>query len=115
MEPSFDINSPAEFRSISLQIELKSINEFTREMKLDISWETLRPDFNDSMKRFSKKVKLPGFRPGKIPKDRLMQQFQPNIEAQFMDDNIQKYYFKALQEKGLVPINQAEILSLIHI
>ena len=28
MEPSFDINSPAEFRSISLQIELKSINEF---------------------------------------------------------------------------------------
>ena len=113
MEPSFDINSPAEFRSISLQIELKSINEFTREMKLDISWETLRPDFNDSMKRFSKKVKLPGFRPGKIPKDRLMQQFQPNIEAQFMDDNIQKYYFKALQEKGLVPINQAEI-SDVH-
>ena len=113
MEPSFDINSPAEFRSISLQIELKSINEFTREMKLDISWETLRPDFNDSMKRFSKKVKLPGFRPGKIPKDRLMQQFQPNIEAQFMDDNIQKYYFKALQEKELVPINQAEI-SDVH-
>ena len=69
-----------------------------KEMKLDISWETLRPDFNDSMKRFSKKVKLPGFRPGKIPKDRLMQQIQPNIEAQFMDDNIQKYYFNALQE-----------------
>ncbi|SVA33874.1 uncharacterized protein METZ01_LOCUS86728 [marine metagenome] len=113
MEPSFDINSPAEFESISLQIELKSINEFTREMKLDISWEILKPDFNASMKRFSKKVKLPGFRPGKIPRDRLLQQFQPNIEAQFMDDNIQKYYLNALREKELVPINQAEI-SDVH-
>ena len=113
MERSFNINSPAEFESISLQIELKNINEFTREMKLNISWQALEPDFNTSMKRFGKKVKIPGFRPGKIPRDRLLQQFQPNIEAQFMDDNIQKYYLNGLQEKELVPVNQAEI-SDVH-
>ena len=38
-----------------------------------------------------------------------MQQFQPNIEAQFMDDNIHKYYLTALQEQKIVPVNQAEI------
>ena len=82
-------------------------------MKLDIPWETLEPDFDICLKKFSKKVKLPGFRPGKIPRDRLMQQFQPNIEAQFMDDNIYKYYLTALQEKEIVPVNQAEI-SDVH-
>lgn len=82
-------------------------------MKLDIPWETLEPDFNITLKKFSKKVKLPGFRPGKIPRDRLMQQFQPNIEAQFMDDNIYKYYLTALQQKEIVPVNQAEI-SDVH-
>ena len=82
-------------------------------MKLDIPWETLEPDFNITIKKFSKKVKLPGFRPGKIPRDRLMQQFQPNIEAQFMDDNIYKYYLTALQQKEIVPVNQAEI-SDVH-
>ena len=71
--------------------------------------QTLEPDFNTTLKNFSKKVKLPGFRPGKIPRDRLMQQFQPNIEAQFMDDNIHKYYLTALQEQKIVPVNQAEI------
>ena len=76
-------------------------------------WETLEPDFNITLKKFSKKVKLPGFRPGKIPRDRLMQQFQPNIEAQFMDDNIYKYYLTALQQKEIVPVNQAEI-SDVH-
>ena len=92
-----------------MKIDIKNINDFTREMKLDIPWETLEPDFDICLKKFSKKVKLPGFRPGKIPRDRLMQQFQPNIEAQFMDDNIYKYYLTALQQKEIVPVNQAEI------
>ena len=92
-----------------LKIDIKNINDYTKEIKLDIPWETIESDFNSTVKKFSKKVKLPGFRPGKIPKDRLMQQFQPNIEAQFMDDNIYKYYLTALQEKEIVPVNQAAI------
>tara|TARA_B100001079_G_scaffold50553_1_gene41467 strand:+ start:1327 stop:2613 length:1287 start_codon:yes stop_codon:yes gene_type:complete len=96
-----------------LKIDINNINDYTQEMKLDIPWETLEPDFNITLKKFSKKVKLPGFRPGKIPRDRLMQQFQPNIEAQFMDDNIYKYYLTALQQKEIVPVNQAEI-SDVH-
>ena len=92
-----------------LKIDIKNINDYTKEIKLDIPWKTIESDFNSTAKKFSKKVKLPGFRPGKIPKDRLMQQFQPNIEAQFMDDNIYKYYLTALQEKEIVPVNQAAI------
>ena len=92
-----------------MKIDGKKINDYTKEVKLDIPWSTLEPDFNTTLKNFSKKVKLPGFRPGKIPRDRLMQQFQPNIEAQFMDDNIHKYYLTALQEQKIVPVNQAEI------
>ena len=92
-----------------MKILVKNINDYTKEVKLDVPWETLEPDFNKAVKAFSKKVKLPGFRPGKIPKERLMQQFQPNIEAQFMDDNIYKYYLTALQDKKIVPVNQADI------
>ena len=92
-----------------LKIDIKNINDYTKELKLDVPWDTIESDFNSTAKKFSKKVKLPGFRPGKIPKDRLMQQFQPNIEAQFMDDNIYKYYLTALQEKEIVPVNQAAI------
>ena len=92
-----------------MKINIKNINDYTREIKLDIPWETLEPDFEVCIKKFSKKVKLPGFRPGKIPRERLLQQFQPNIEAQFMDDNIYKYYLTALQDKKIVPVNQAAI------
>ena len=96
-------------KDIKLKIDIKNINNYTREFKIDVAWENIEGDFNDTLKKFSKKVKLPGFRPGKIPRDRLLQQFQPNIEAQFMDDNINKFYLMALQQEELVPINRADI------
>ena len=92
-----------------MNITVKEINEYTRELNIVISWDELEADFNTTVKEFGKKVKIPGFRPGKVPKDKLMKQYQPNIEADFMENNFQKYYAMALQQEDLMPVNQAEI------
>ena len=96
-----------------MKIKVKKTNEYTRELEIDIPWSELEPDFNTTIKKFSKKVKMPGFRAGKIPRDRLMQQFQANIEAEFMENNFQKYYLMAVQQEELLPVNKAEI-SEVH-
>ena len=92
-----------------MKIKVKNINDYTRELAIDISWEEIQSDFDDAIKKFSKKIKMPGFRSGKIPRDRLLKQFQPNIEADFMDSNFQKYYLMAIQKEELIPVNKAEI------
>ena len=91
-----------------MKIKVNKTNEYTRELEIDIPWSELESDFNSTIKKFSKKVKMPGFRAGKIPRNRLMQQFQANIEAEFMDNNFQKYYLMAVQQEELLPINKAE-------
>ena len=96
-----------------MKIKVKKTNEYTRELEIDIPWLELESDFNTTVKKFSKKVKMPGFRAGKIPRDRLMQQFQANIEAEFMENNFQKYYLMAVQQEELLPVNKAEI-SDVH-
>jgi len=96
-----------------VKIKVKKTNEYTRELEIDIPWSELESDFNTTIKKFSKKVKMPGFRAGKIPRDRLMQQFQANIEAEFMENNFQKYYLMAVQQEELLPVNKAEI-SEVH-
>ena len=92
-----------------MKIKVKKENDYTRELEIDIPWKDLESDFDDTIKKFGKQVKMPGFRSGKIPKDRLLTQFQPNIEAEFMDANFQKYYLMAVQQEGLIPVNKAEI------
>lgn len=92
-----------------MNIKTNKKNEYLMELEINIPWLELKSDFNNSVKKFSKKVKMPGFRAGKVPLDRLLKQYQPNIEADFMDDNFQKYYLMALQRESLMPVNKAEI------
>ena len=96
-----------------MKIKVNKTNDYARELEIDIPWSELESDFNTTIKKFSKKVKIPGFRAGKIPRNRLMQQFQANIEAEFMENNFQKYYLMVVQQEELLPVNKAEI-SDVH-
>jgi len=92
-----------------MEINIKEINSYSREMTVSMEWNELSDDFNKFIGKFGKQIKLPGFRPGKVPKQVLMKQFLPLIETQFVEDNMQKYYLEALREKEVIPVNQAEI------
>lgn len=95
-----------------MDINLKEINSYTQEMAVRLEWNELSDDFNKFIGKFGKQIKMPGFRPGKVPKSVLLKQFLPLIESQFVDDNVQKYYLEALREKDVIPVNKAEIKDI---
>lgn len=92
-----------------MEINVKEINSYTQEMTVGLEWKELSDDFNKFIGKFGKQIKMPGFRPGKVPKTVLIKQFLPMIESQFVEDNVQKYYLEALRKKEVVPVNKAEI------
>ncbi len=92
-----------------MEINVKEINSYSQEMTVSLEWNELSDDFNKFIGKFGKQIKLPGFRPGKVPKPVLMKQFLPLIETQFVEDNVNKYYLEALREKDVIPVNKAEI------
>lgn len=96
-----------------MNIELHHPNAYTRELSIDLPWEELSESFEAAVKRFGKRVKMPGFRMGKVPRKVLLRQYQPAIEADFVEDSIQTYYSQALKEQGLVPVNQGDV-SDVH-
>jgi len=96
-----------------VDIQLKELNAYAREVTIDLPWSEIEQDFEKSIKTFSKRVKLPGFRPGKVPHKVLMKQFQPSIEADFVENSVNTYYLKALQEKEIVPVNMGSV-SDVH-
>ena len=95
-----------------MDIRVKEINSFTREMGIAAPWEELQESFHGSVDRFRHKIKLQGFRKGKVPKKILLQQFGPEIEADFAQEAVERLYIEALREKSFVPVNRAEIDEL---
>ena len=96
----------------NLNIEINELSSFSRELVIHVPWEELSSDFEKTIGKFRKKAKLPGFRPGKVPKQVLMNQFLPAIEADFVEKSFRKFYVQALKEKELVPVNQADVNDL---
>ena len=92
-----------------MDIKLKEINSYGREVMIDLPWNEIEQDFEKAIRKFSKRVKLPGFRPGKIPRKVLMNQFKPSIEADFIENSVNNYYLKALKEKEIVPVNMGSV------
>ena len=95
-----------------MNITLKEVNTFSRELSISLEWSEIEKDFDKSAAHFSKKVNMPGFRPGKIPKKVLFDRFQSAIEAEFVENSVNHYYTKALEEKQITPINKGSVSDI---
>ena len=92
-----------------MDIKLKEINSYEKEIMINLYWNEIEQDFEKAIRKFSKRIKLPGFRPGKIPRKVLMNQFQSAIEADFIENSLNNYYLQALKEKEIVPVNMGSV------
>ena len=95
-----------------MNVKLKEIDSYTRQVTVSVPWEDLESAFEAHIRRFSKKVRMPGFRKGKVPQKVVIQNFGPELEAEFAQDSIEIHYAEALQEHKIVPVNRAKIEDL---
>ena len=95
-----------------MKIKVSEPNSYSRNLDIEIPWNDLQDDFKKAINSFKKRVKLPGFRPGKVPDKVIMKQYLPAIEADFVEKNLNKYYMMALQEQNIIPVNQGQVTDV---
>ena len=95
-----------------MNVKLKEIDSYTRQVTVSVPWEDLESAFEAHIRRFSKKVRMPGFRKGKVPQKVVIQNFGSELEAEFAQDSIEIHYAEVLQEHKFVPVNRAMIEDL---
>lgn len=98
-----------------MDIKLKKINDFTQELTCSVPWEEIQDSFKDEFNKVKSNHTPQGGRKGKVF-GRDLELFKKNyssaIEANFAEKSLNVYYQKALQEKKLNPINQAQVSNL---
>ncbi len=95
-----------------MKVELKELSPIERELEFELAWDEIEKDYEKFTKKFAKDITLPGFRPGKAPVSMLEKKFGPQMEYDFINESFSEYYGKALDEKDLNPVSQAELLDL---
>jgi trigger factor len=78
-------------------------------LTITVPAERIAREKKDAVQRLAKRVKLPGFRQGRVPAAVMEKKFGPAIEQEAVEKVIGDAYRQALESEGLQPITQGSI------
>jgi trigger factor len=82
---------------------------WSRRLTITVPAERIAREKKQAVERLSKRVKLPGFRQGRVPAGVMEKRFGPAIEQETIEKVVSDAYRQALESQGLQPISQGAI------
>jgi len=95
--------------------ELEEISACRRKLSIEVPAEDISSEMDDAVNVYAQSVSIPGFRPGKAPKQMVKARFKKEILGKLRDHLLPKSYHEALQEHKLNVINIIEMDEEIHV
>ena len=92
-----------------MEFKVEELEGVRRKLDIEIPSNVVSQRVNHAYKEINKQVKMPGFRPGKIPQHILEKQVPLESMSQLWQELMQEYYDKALMETGIIPAGPPEI------
>jgi trigger factor len=89
--------------------QLESTGALERRLSLSVSMGDVGRQVEQKLRNLSRTVRMPGFRPGKVPMKMIQQSYGPQVHAEVMGDAVSKAFNDALVEHGLRIAGQPKI------
>ena len=90
-------------------VNVEKPGAWSRRLTITVPAERIEREKKTAVERLSKRVKLPGFRQGRVPAAVMERKFGPAIEQEAVQKLIGDVYKQALESEGLQPITQGSI------
>lgn len=88
-----------------MKTRIENISGCGRTIDIEVSGEELEQEFDRVYADIRKSARIPGFRPGRAPRDLLEVKFAKSAEEEVVKRAIPEYYLKALGEEKLAPVS----------
>jgi trigger factor len=92
-----------------LKVDIESPHDWARKLTITVPADRVQGERRKVAAQYAKRVRLPGFRKGKVPSSVVEKQYGPAIDSQTVEQVINSAYREALQEEGFDPISQAAV------
>jgi trigger factor len=92
-----------------LKATVSTPESWKRVIDVEISVEEVNGAFEEKINKYRKELRLPGFRPGKVPESLIKQRFGSSIKAEAIDELVQKSFKESCEQNNIVPIAPAKV------
>jgi len=89
-----------------MQANLTHHTPTRKSIKVTVPAAEVTEEFGKVLAKLAPKAKIPGFRPGKAPKDVLMARFEREIHAEVAENLVTKHFWTAATDAGAQPISR---------
>ncbi len=81
-------------------------------LSFEIEAELVEKEIEDRARDYARKVKLPGFRPGKVPSEVVKRRFRQQVKDDAAEAIVNRVVFDELQGRGLRPLASPRVVDL---
>jgi len=96
-----------------LKVEIEDLGSWKKKLNIEVPAEEIAPYLEKAFEAHQKKIKVEGFRKGKVPMSIIKKRFGKAIEADVIDELLQTYFKQAVMEQGLAPVAPGVIKDIV--
>lgn len=86
-----------------MQVNVQVLEGLNRKVTVTVPADGIEQEIEGRIKEFAPRVKVPGFREGRVPVSLVRQQYGDSIRNEVLTDVLRKTYREALEKEKLVP------------
>lgn len=95
-----------------MNVSVEQTSTLGRKLTVSIPSAELEPKVEERLREVSRTVRLPGFRPGKVPASLVKSRFGASVRAEVFEKELQPSYTAALEQENLRPAGTPEIVPV---
>jgi trigger factor len=84
-----------------IESTIETLNQLERRLNVAVPRAQIEGEVEKRLARLAKTVKLPGFRPGKVPLKMVVQQYGPSVRSDVISDAVQAAFNEAVREQNI--------------
>jgi trigger factor len=92
-----------------MAVNVEQLGALERRVSMSVPVQDVDRQVDDRLKKLARNVKMPGFRPGKVPMKMVAQQYGPQVRSEVIGDAVQKAFTEVVKESNLKVAGQPRI------
>src|SRR3989442_4298804 len=92
-----------------MKTEIVDVNETRKNLRVEIPHDVVTTEIDRIARDYSRKARVPGFRPGKAPARVIKQRYKDQILHDVAHDLIPRAVDEALREKGMEAVDTPDV------
>jgi len=94
---------------VRAEVTVEDLSQVKKKLVFQVPWEDVKQELESAYRTVSHKVKVKGFRPGKVPRTILETRYKDYVTEETVTNLINRHYWETLKEREIASVGQPQI------